>query len=196
MTETSLTPADYAAIERALDAVQRQPVPPQASYLSELFQRFIEALTAGVGRLVEAVGARRSLLAWVVAGLVALAVVAVVWFVRRLWTRRRSFAAARVMEAHEPALKVEDAASWRQRLEACLDAGQVALALEAVWWWIARTLVRERALADWTSRELAAHSGRADLLPLLRRLDALAFSGRDPEAADVRALWSRLETAL
>ncbi|HEV7785967.1 MAG TPA: hypothetical protein VGQ28_11565, partial [Thermoanaerobaculia bacterium] len=89
-----------------------------------------------------------------------------------------------------------DAAGWRAELDRRLAAGLSAEALEAAWWWLARSLAGSRALADWTSRDLVTRVGRPDLASLIRRLDAFIYGPRRPAPEEVRGLVDRLEEAL
>jgi hypothetical protein len=198
VTGTALTPADDAAVARALAGVERTPVPPEASYGAELGQRIQEAFTRLLARALGALGIPASAMEWVAVGLAVLAGVALLYFGWRLWARRRRAGAPAPAMAAEEVLPSapRDAAAWRAELEACLAAGRIAEALAAAWWWLARSLAGDRAAPDWTSRELAAQTGRRDLTPLLRRLDAMVFGSGAPPAAAVRELVDRLEVAL
>ena len=89
-----------------------------------------------------------------------------------------------------------DAAGWRAELDRRLAAGRTAEALEAAWWWLARSLAGSRAEPDWTSRDLMTRVGRPDLAGLVRRLDAFIYGPRRPALDDVRGLVARLEEAL
>jgi hypothetical protein len=89
-----------------------------------------------------------------------------------------------------------DAAAWRAELERRLAAGRIPEALEALWWWLARSLAGGEAEADWTSRDLVARSRREDLRGLVRRLDAFTYGPRQPGVEDLRGLLGRLEEAL
>jgi hypothetical protein len=193
-----LAPADEAVLERALVGVERTPAPPRASYVAELGQRIQEELTSWAAGLLGALGVPAAVLQAVAIGLAVLAGLALLALIWRRWSRwRRRGVPPLAIEAVEiPAVTERDAGSFRAEIEACLAAGRIAQALAAAWWWLARTLLGRDVTADWTSRELALRSGRRDLVPLLRRLDAMAFAGRTPGAAEVRELIGRLEGAL
>lgn len=193
-----MTPADPAAIERALAGVERTPVPPRASYGAELGQRLQEELTGWLAGVLGALGIPVAALTFVAIGLGVVAGLALLVLLWRYGSRRlkRAKAAPAVSAQEIPAHAARDAATWRSEIEACLAAGRIMEALAAAWWWLARSLLGESAAADWTSRELALHSGRRDLMPLLRRMDAMVFGGRAPAAAEVRELVGRLEGAL
>jgi hypothetical protein len=98
--------------------------------------------------------------------------------------------------AFGPAPMARDAAAWRAELERCLADGCIAEALEALWWWLARTVAGSQAEPDWTSRDLVARSRRPDLRDLVRRLDAFTYGPCRPGVDELRALAGRLEEAL
>jgi len=194
-----LAPADHALMERVLteSGVERTAVPPETSYVGELFRAarnaLLEALLAGARRLdiPEPVAYAVAL------GLAALAAFLIARAVIARWKRRR--------EAEEGAGSVaalggppsaRDAAAWRAELERRLAEGRIAEALEALWWWLARSLAGAEAEPDWTSRDLVARSRRDDLRDLVRRLDAFTYGPRPPGVEDLRHLVGRLEEAL
>src|SRR3954463_308294 len=100
-----------------------------------------------------------------------------------------------------PPAALLDAAGWRAELERRLAEGRIPEALEALWWWLARSLAGAEAEPDWTSRDLGARSRRKglqrdQLRDLVRRLDAFTYGPRPPAADDLRALLGRLEESL
>ncbi len=191
--------ADRAVLARVLAAsrVDRVPAPPASSYFGELAAAFGEAVTAALMRGARMFHLSRTaflvLAAVVVLAMLGLAIRALLPAVRRA---RKARPAAEAAVQASPAAPERDAAAWRAELEARLAAGEPAAALLALWWWLARSLAGRRAEADWTSRELVAEAGRADLAPLARRLDALTYGPGHPSLDDVRTLVGRLEAAL
>ena len=199
-----VVPADRALLGRVLasSGVERTPVPPESSYLAELIRAAMDTLMAAVVR-----GARMlhlSQRALITAALVA-ATVALFLVVRALWPRLRRLrhrrrpetpAALAGVAAATAAGRELDAAGWRAELERRLAAGRTAEALEAAWWWLARSLAGSRAEPDWTSRDLMTRAARPDLAVLVRRLDAFIYGPRRPALEDVRGLVARLEEAL
>lgn len=166
-------------------------------YLAHLGGSLMRAAAGFLFRVVEALplpaGWPRVLAVTVVGAALVLLVVVVV---RAVLARRRK---RREAEAGSPEVIVlpdggrdpapeRDAAAWRAELEAQLAAGRVAEALAAAWWWLARALAGERADPSWTGRELLAHSGRRDLLPVVRRLEAFTYGGRRPAPAELSRL--------
>jgi len=77
-----------------------------------------------------------------------------------------------------------------------MSEGKIPEALEALWWWLARTLTGGEAEPDWTSRDLVARSGREDLRELARRLDAFTYGPRPPQVSELRGLVGRFEESL
>ena len=203
---TAMT-ADGALMKRVLaeSGVEQTPVPPETSYVGELFRAvrraLIDAFTAGLQRLNLPEPVVRTL-AW---GLAALAVLFLMWIVFSWW-KRRSRRGGREEEG-EGAVAALDvpparrtAAAWRAELDRFLAEGRIAEALEALWWWLARSLAGDRAEPDWTSRDLVAKARREDLrndlLGLVRQLDAFTYGPRPPGIEDLRHLVGRLEAAL
>jgi len=196
-----VVPADRALLGRVLasSGVERTPVPPESSYLAELIRAAMDTLMAAVVR-----GARMlhlSQQALITAALVA-AAVALFLAVRALLPRLRRGRRPQTPEAlagvaaATAAGRELDAAGWRAELDRRLAAGRTAEALEAAWWWLARSLAGSRAEPDWTSRDLMTRVGRPDLAGLVRRLDAFIYGPRRPALDDVRGLVARLEEAL
>ena len=192
--------ADHALMKRVLaeSGVEQTPVPPESSYMGELFQAvqraLIDALSAGLKRL----DVPESLIRTVAWGLAALAVLLVVLVVFSWWRRRN-----RKEEVGEGSIATLDvppakrtAADWRAELDRLLAEGRIADALEALWWWLARSLAGDRAEPDWTSRDLVVRARREDLRDLVRRLDAFTYGPRPPGVEDLRGLVGRLEAAL
>jgi hypothetical protein len=185
-------------MERVLasSGVQRSPVAPAGSYLGELFGAFQRAMVAAI-----VAGAKWLHLApWMLWGIVGvLAALAALLIVRAVVSRVRRRPAAEpkaiTTSAGAPALP-PDAAGWRAELERRLAAGRTREALEALWWWLARSLAGAGAEPDWTSRDLVARFRRQDLRDLVRRLDAFTYGPRPPEVAELRGLLDHLEEAL
>jgi hypothetical protein len=90
-----------------------------------------------------------------------------------------------------------DRLGWRQEIEASLERGDVAGALEALWWWLAASLLPEAAVdSSWTTRELLMKARRPELLGLGAMLDVLMYGRRAASAGDVTACLARLEERL
>lgn len=193
-------PADRALLERVLAStgVERTPVPPESSYFGELISAAREAVNEALRRGVEMVHLPRPVM---IAAAFLAAAVALFLIVRTLLPRlRRRRPAVPVGElavvAPMAALATLDAAGWRAELERRLAAGMTAAALEAAWWWLARSLAGSQAEPDWTSRDLVARTRRSDLPGLIRRLDAFIYGPLRPAPEEVRSLVARLEEAL
>ena len=179
----------------ASSGVERTPVPPESSYLGELARAAVDALFQAVrkGAGMVHLSPRTLIVSAVVAAVLALGLL-----VRALLPRlRRGPRAAVETPAVVPLPLAElDAAGWRAELDRRLAAGRPAEALEAAWWWLARSLAGSQAMPDWTSRDLVMRAGRQDLAALIRRLDAFLYGPRRPAAQEVRGLVDRLEEAL
>ncbi len=119
------------------------------------------------------------------------------WLVRRLRPHEVAGPSVRTL----PGTAAQDAEGrssdeWAARLEGHLAAGEVAAACEALWWWLARSLLSAPVEASWTSRELLSHAGRNDLKASVRILDRLIYGATEPSPDDVHRLWGELREAL
>jgi hypothetical protein len=189
--------AEPRLVERALAGshVDRVPVPPESSYFGELLRALRMAVLKALLRGAEMLHVPRNVL---IAGAVLAAIAALVLLLRAVLPRerRRRSQPGTVVAAGGPAPADFDAAGWRAELERRLAAGRTVEALEAAWWWLARSLAGSRALPDWTSRDLLLHARRPGLAGPLRRLDALTYGPREPSADDLRNLVAGLEEGL
>jgi hypothetical protein len=190
--------ADRAVVQRVLaeSRVDRVPVPPEASYLGELYRAAQGAVFAAIAR-----GSRLLRLPrWVLqTAAIVLAAGAVLLFLLRLIRPRLRRGGTRetgAVAAGDPRPAAWDADAWRAELERCLAAGQLPEALKALWWWLARSVAGSQAEPDWTSRDLVAHSRRQDLRDLVRSLDLFTYGPRQPEIAELRGLKDRFEEVL
>jgi hypothetical protein len=194
-----IAPADRAVLQRVLASsrVERTPVPPESSYLRELARAALDTLFQAVrkGAGMVHLSPRALIGAAVVVAALALGLL-VRALLPRLRRGRRAAGEAPASVAPPLPLRELDAAGWRAELERRLAAGRSAEALEAAWWWLARSLAGSQAMPDWTSRDLLRRAGRQDLAALIRRLDAFIYGPHRPAAQDVRGLVDRLEEAL
>jgi hypothetical protein len=184
-------------MERVLadTGVDRAPVPPETSYLGELFRAAQQAFLDALLRAGQMIKLSRSTVEWIAGGLAVLAAILILRLILpRL--RRRTREEESPATVQRAASAYRDAAAWRAVLERHLAEGRTAEALEALWWWLARSVAGERAEPDWTSRDLVARSRREDLRELVRRLDAFAYGPRRPAVADLRGLIGRVEEAV
>lgn len=179
----------------AESGVERVPVPPETSYLGELFgalQRAVMELLLRGRDMLKLPGPALQAIAWALA---ALAVFLIGRLLLPLLRRRPAQREEGIAEIG-PAPAARNAAAWRAELERRLAEGRIAEALEALWWWLARSLAAGQVEPDWTSRDLVTRSRREDLRDLVRRLDAFTYGPRRPAMEDLRRLFARLEEAL
>lgn len=119
---------------------------------------------------------------------------------RRLAPRRTPPAAALSSEwqtVDRPASARWDRSRWRRRIDERLSSGDIAGALEAVWWWFATSLDLEGVIdASWTTRELLRRAGRPELSRAAAALDVLMYGRRAPSPAEVVSCMGRLEEIL
>lgn len=189
--------ADRVLLERILreSAVDRRP--PSASYM-EYLTNLLQALTGWLANHARPLAGMLSsdvarIVLWlVVAGIfVALALL----LVRRVRAVRRRPSPA-PDATRRPDVPERDHSGWRREIDARLLRGDMAAALEALWWWLARALCGPRAEGSWTSRELLAQAGRGDLRPLTNTLDRMVYGAGAPNADQVRRLLKHLEESL
>jgi hypothetical protein len=191
---------DESAVRRIVAANDVDTVVPQVGWQGWI-QDVVEASVRWVGELIgrslRAVGVTTPGLEWAAAVVVALALALLGVVVFRAVRRRRP---PRPTEAavHRPSAEAapRDAQAWRRRLEVALSAGDVPGALEAAWWWLARSLGAEVVDPAWTSGELVRRCRREDLRPAVGVLDGLAYGPCLPSVVEVRTLVARLEGAL
>jgi hypothetical protein len=95
----------------------------------------------------------------------------------------------------------DDPESCWQELQRALDQGQIADALAALWWWLARAVAGYAADATWTTRQLLAFQGsrvtaQPHLVKLCRQLDRMIYGPRKVGLDEVRELAGELRSAV
>jgi hypothetical protein len=176
--------------------VQQVPEPPQASYLGELSGMMQRALMNLLAKGSKMLNLPRPVYQAIALGLAALAVLLLLQLlVPRLRRRKVRRTEGDIAEIERPPA-ARSAAAWRAELERRLGEGHIAEALEALWWWLARSLAAGQAEPAWTSRDLVVRSRREDLRDLVRRLDAFTYGPRRPAVEELRRLVGGLEEAL
>ena len=136
-----------------------------------------------------------------VALLAAVLSVLAIWLWRRLAPRRSAPAGAEPpsewRSSADSATATWDRSRWRSRIDELLSEGDLAGALEAVWWWFAASLDLDGAIdTSWTTRELLRRAGRPELSRAATSLDVLMYGRRVPSPADVVSCVGRLEEIL
>jgi hypothetical protein len=197
------SPADLALMRRILDETgvdQTVPTPSWSAYFDTLSEALAEWLVRHFPRLEGLASLPRRLgpaAAVVAVALVVAVLAAMAWMALR--RRRQPPAATRpATAAHLRASRPSerDRQAWRHEIERRLAAGDVEGALEALWWWFARSVSAGPIDPSWTSHELLACSGRADLTPVAGALDRLLYGYERPDAGHLRRFLGRLEAAL
>jgi hypothetical protein len=197
----SAVQADHALVERVLresHVVRELPPPGLADYLVWLVESVLRAFASGMGELLDAtVGDLTALSRVLAVALLAALLAVLVRLLAERWRRpvRRAPRGPVVTPSIRPT-PAWDGTRWRAELEARLGREDARGALEALWWWLAHTLAGARAERSWTSRELLARSGRAELGAFAARLDRLAYGTAQPRSEDVRLLAEQLRAAL
>ncbi len=200
---------DRATLEAIRDQglLQRDPQPTSlTAYLSFLLRRLRARLYRALISTLSHVTSITSVLRWagqiLVWGAAVLVFLGLAVPLSRLFTRQRTAEIEETLANEKSAAKLaRGAAAWLATLENRLAAGDLSGALEAAWWWLARSLAAERVDPAWTSRELLeqAHlerSRRRQLLPIVRQLDTLVYGPRPPRADEVRGFADQLAAVL
>lgn len=179
------------------EAVETQDITQSwTAYLGHLAETARSAIFELIGRLAESLLGGSGASTVLAYGVVAVALVLLVlglgrWISARRRRRARHADAPSETEPERSAPVVATgAASWRAELARRMAAGDLRAALEAAWWWLAASLVGETADPAWTTRELVAASGRGDLAPSTRRLDAMLYGDPRVEVVDLER-WVR-----
>lgn len=183
--------ADRVLLERVLresGVEQAAPGPSLLEYLQDLWVAFFRWTFERMAPLGALLGWRFfEVLAWTMVALAALLLLASA--LRRLTRRKEKPTPAPTGAATAGAEEAgRDPAAFRAEVEAHLRAGDVAAALEALWWWLARSLAGPQVDPSWTSREMLIRAGRLDLTPFARDLDRMVFGAQPPTVPEVRRL--------
>lgn len=196
------TPADLELMRRVLEESgvdQTVPAPSWSAYFEMLLEAFAAWLVRHFPRLHGLASIPRRIGPAIAVAGVVLVVAILVWVARTALVRRRRAAAAAPTPPPLPSAPRQterDRRGWRHEIERRLAVGDVEGALEALWWWFARSICAGRIDPSWTSRELLASSGRTDLTPVARALDRLLYGSERPDADGLRHFLGRLEAAL
>jgi hypothetical protein len=176
------------------------PPPGWVGYFMALAEAFVEWSSGwfpglrGLSSISTKLGPRTTLLLTAVLLLILCALLRVAVLSRR--TRR----AAPPPPALSPSLARtspdRDRAAWRQEIDRRLAARDISGALEALWWWFARSVSSSHVDPSWTSRELLVCCGRGDLATFARALDRLLYGAERPGSEDLRRFLQGLEEAL
>jgi hypothetical protein len=187
------------ASENAVDTtVARRGVQGYLEYLLHRLALWFLDLLRPLGQYAQ--GAGKALGGTVVVFAASTAVLLLFVGLRYIVRRRRSAAApdpsSSAIAGPEPESTARDAARWRQELQRRIDESDVAGSLEAVWWWLARSLQGTRVQESWTSGELLACSNRAGLREPLRRLERMMYGTSRPSLEEVLDVVRSLERQL
>jgi hypothetical protein len=96
----------------------------------------------------------------------------------------------------EPSLPSWDSARWREEVRERLDRSDVPGSLEALWWWLARSLAGPSVQESWTSQDLLSSSHRPGFREPVRRLERMMYGRKAPSRDEVLELLHSLERQL
>ncbi|MBZ0113565.1 MAG: hypothetical protein K8J08_13965 [Thermoanaerobaculia bacterium] len=191
--------ADGEALRRALDldgVATDLPGPGLADYATDLIGALWLRATGWLGDRVSesTLDLLYRILVWTL-GLTLLWVVGLL--AMRLWSLRRrpnvpSHPGLSAVPLREEASR-GPSGSWAE-FEALLAAGDVAAALEALWWWVARSIAPSGLDEAWTTDELLAATPQPsfDFEWSMRNLDRFLYGGRLPESDEVLQLAQKI----
>jgi hypothetical protein len=196
-------PAPMDLVERVLveSGVDRTVPPPGwGGYIKALAEAFVEWLRGwfpglrGLAPIPTKLGPLATVLLTLVLLLTLYALVRMAILTRR--TRRAAPAPPASLPSEARSLPECDRAAWRREIDRRLAARDVAGALEALWWWFARSVSATHVDPSWTSHELLVCCGRGDLTPFARALDQLLYGVERPDSEDLQRFLRGLEEAL
>lgn len=193
-------PADPGMVRQILGqtGVATKPDGPTlTSYLGALIEALVRWISGRPGLASGILYAALAIAIGTVAFALTLAVLSIIRRVRFGGTRGPSAPQLRGIEIPEDASPMRDRFAWKAEIEARLSRGDIAGALEALWWWLASSLPLESdADASWTTRELLVKARRRELLNLGGTLDVLMYGPRTPLPEDVTTCLTRFEERL
>lgn len=196
--------ADHELIERLArenDVVTVVPSRGVMAYLAHLSLRLMVRLMdlfRPLGRYAQGLGGAVG--RTVVAAALLTAGLLIFLGARSLLRRRRSRAApspaSGALPGLEPLLPLWDNARWWQELQDRIERSDVEGSLEALWWWLARSVLGSRVEDSWTSGDLLSSVNRAGLREPVRRLERMMYGSRSPSVEEVLDLVRSLERQL
>ncbi len=175
---------------------ESQPAPGFGAYAGHLVR---EALAALFPPLADRVSTFLNLSTWFWLALGAGALVTAIALLLQGFSQRRVIhsegKAAEIGVEFEQQPKYSPQ-EWIERHRRAMQAGDLAAALEALWWWVASVLSPPGLDSSWTTRQLTRFAGNDAIRIALRRLDELAFGTASADRSDVVALQSSLASDL
>ena len=199
ITAEEVAEVDHQLIEEIYsqtDLAESQPAPGLRTYTGHLVREALGALFSPLAD--RATGfAEVSIWLWMALGAGAL-VTAIVLLTQGLSRRRaaRSEGEAAIVGVEFEQQPRYSPQEWLGRHQRALQSGDLALALEALWWWVASIVSPPGLDSSWTTRQLRQFADGEAVRSGLRRLDELAFGAETAHHSDVLALQSSFASIL
>jgi hypothetical protein len=208
--EAAPASADHRLVEKLVSESRVNSSPPRPSP-TLYFKDLVGSVIAWIGGIVSISPGMIELLAevitWMALLLFGTAIGVLIVLVLRMRRRhsRRSRQPANgdlaELSMHAVSSLWDDPETCWQELQRALDQGQIADALAALWWWLARAVAGCAADATWTTRQLLAFQGsrltaQPELVKLCRRLDRMIYGPRQVGVDEVHQLAGELRSAV
>ncbi len=188
-----------AEVGRAIAETQvtsQPPKPEWSDWVSHVIGRLLERSAEWVGGSVAHIELLARLLAISLTSLLIVLLGAAIWRAYRHRNRRPASLLQRSGIAVAEPASLPPAPPVEVPIEALLERGNAAGALERLWWSLARSLEVPPREVSWTGADLVSRAEGDEILPLVVELERQTY-GRDPATvARVRELWQRIASTL
>ncbi len=200
------TQADHIEIRQVISGAHvdtKVPSPEWSGYLTLLAERAVEWIAARLQPFGKFLGHSLKTAGYIIKGIVLLAALLLILMlvalaVQYYQRKRRRQPTPDSLITFQPDLvqSLFDREEWRREFDRRFEAGDMAGAIEALWWWFARSIAGSKVEASWTTRELIQSAGRIDLQNFVGPLDKMAYGTARPDSDEVHRLRTRIEESL
>lgn len=193
-------PAAWQAVRDRLPPPSGDRWPGVTEYLLDLGVLLQRRLFGWIGDVLPSWAASGELWLTAVYALAGLVLGLLSWALYRFLTVRSGRRDSREIEpeiraGHEPE-PLATPGVWSRRFRRRLEESSWTEALEALWWWAATRLDPRGLSPAWTTDQLVARAGRAELEPPMRELDRLRYGSGTRDREAVLRLHRRLREIL